>query len=570
MKINLGSGPLKIDGYKNVDVDESVRPDYVAPCDNLPFANDSLDEIFTSHMVEHLTPWHLHECFIEWHRVLKVGGTLAIETPNLEKIIDWMKSSNDYCSFASHGMAGLFGDALTYNDFMAHKWGYTPESLKNFLENCNFTDIKILRPKTHYPTRDFRIECRKKTVNSGKGGDSKIKVKWILSANENVASSRMQGTLIHKGLINQGVDSEIFLKPNVLLYDSPWEEINAWRIARLCSRSVVVVQKLRGNRTRKLIEWLSRCSCTTIYVACDLLDDGGAANAADLVICPSKNLARNIKVSDPTKVRVVQDPAEVIVSDSEISISDRTKGIKLAWIGHSSNWDSLKELHIALKYESLHDVTIVTCSDHPDADVSWSMERSVELLKNCDICVVPTSSGPFFEAKSANRILLAMGLGCPVIAGRIESYVDVIDHGISGYFAQDASEFETAINELRSPSLRATIAKEALIKVRDNYSSAQTVLAWKSVIEEAEKLRKSIPWLHTDLSKKERKLELDRVELLSKKYIFKRNISCGNFLGLISQLFRSCFICMRSPKLLGILWGIASDGVRDISKRARS
>ena len=83
LKLNLGAGGKPIGGYRNIDVKSGQRahplPDY---------ADDSVDEIRASHILEHFPHAQTLAVIREWYRVLKPGGTMKISVPNLDYIID--------------------------------------------------------------------------------------------------------------------------------------------------------------------------------------------------------------------------------------------------------------------------------------------------------------------------------------------------------------------------------------------------------------------------------------------------------------------------------------------------
>jgi len=56
MRLNLGCGNSKIDGYLNVDSQEACAPDQVVDLETFPwpFEDNSVDEIVMSHVLEHL------------------------------------------------------------------------------------------------------------------------------------------------------------------------------------------------------------------------------------------------------------------------------------------------------------------------------------------------------------------------------------------------------------------------------------------------------------------------------------------------------------------------------------
>ena len=85
MKLNLGCGYARLPGWVNADADPDCRPDVVCSAHDLPFDGGSADEVRALQLVEHLgyfrTRFFLSECW----RVLKPGGELGLETPDVEK-----------------------------------------------------------------------------------------------------------------------------------------------------------------------------------------------------------------------------------------------------------------------------------------------------------------------------------------------------------------------------------------------------------------------------------------------------------------------------------------------------
>ena len=75
--IDLGCGASKLPGAVGIDL---AFGDVHADCLSLPFPDNSIDVITTSHLIEHVDPVGLlYECA----RILKPTGRLLIEGPNL-------------------------------------------------------------------------------------------------------------------------------------------------------------------------------------------------------------------------------------------------------------------------------------------------------------------------------------------------------------------------------------------------------------------------------------------------------------------------------------------------------
>ncbi|MDP3880947.1 MAG: methyltransferase domain-containing protein [bacterium] len=82
-KLNIGSSTDKRPGFLNIDIDESAKPDIVRDIERgLPFDDNSVDEIFCSHTLEHIQD--LLFVLREFYRVLKNGAKLTIVVPLMD------------------------------------------------------------------------------------------------------------------------------------------------------------------------------------------------------------------------------------------------------------------------------------------------------------------------------------------------------------------------------------------------------------------------------------------------------------------------------------------------------
>ena len=82
MKINLGCGEKKLEGYVNVDV--CGNPDVCADLSVYPwpFESDSADEVFSEHFLEHVKDFEA--AILEMHRILKPEGVLHFKVPHFK------------------------------------------------------------------------------------------------------------------------------------------------------------------------------------------------------------------------------------------------------------------------------------------------------------------------------------------------------------------------------------------------------------------------------------------------------------------------------------------------------
>lgn len=170
MKINVGAGRHILDGWCNIDVQRSPRakrdPEIFADARNIPLPDECADEVMAIHVFEHFYYWECASVLAEWRRLLKPGGLLVLELPDLLKccqnVVDGTTDSGKHKD--QFGMWGLYGDPREADQYMAHRWGWSPGSLSSFLRENGFRAIAE-RPTQWHGTgrhrRDMRLEALK-------------------------------------------------------------------------------------------------------------------------------------------------------------------------------------------------------------------------------------------------------------------------------------------------------------------------------------------------------------------------------------------------------------------------
>lgn len=83
--LNLGCQIHYFDGWINQDVvsdDINIKAELYCDAAKLPLEDNSIDFIYSGHLIEHYYPDTVEEAVKEWHRVLKPGGRIVIVTPD--------------------------------------------------------------------------------------------------------------------------------------------------------------------------------------------------------------------------------------------------------------------------------------------------------------------------------------------------------------------------------------------------------------------------------------------------------------------------------------------------------
>jgi SAM-dependent methyltransferase len=157
LRLHLGCGSVRREGYVNLDKYPTKGADRVMPADRLYYGDASVDEIYTSHMIEHLSPEELESAVREWKRVLKPGGKITVRCPNFEVYLrEWLAGDEEYR--LGWGRINIFGHSGR-GEGMWHHIGISPGMLSRIFENHGFCTLKSEASPTR-PEYDKTMEYR--------------------------------------------------------------------------------------------------------------------------------------------------------------------------------------------------------------------------------------------------------------------------------------------------------------------------------------------------------------------------------------------------------------------------
>lgn len=166
--LNIGCGNVPIPGFINVDkfyypgseyplTDKRAVDAWVDTEDSkwlygdaldLPFPDDTFDQVMIIHCLEHLDMEQGNLAIKEAHRVLKPGGTFDVELPDLLKACQLMQEVHitpDGDNTKWHRVMGLLhGTTGSDGEGQYHLCGYTQEYLHFKLEERGFKDIEVV------------------------------------------------------------------------------------------------------------------------------------------------------------------------------------------------------------------------------------------------------------------------------------------------------------------------------------------------------------------------------------------------------------------------------------------
>lgn len=131
MKIHLGCGGRRLDGYVNIDV-QFVGADMHTDVRDLPFKDGSIDEIYASHVLEHFGRHEYKAVLKEWRRVIRTGGKIYIAVPDIESSINHYNEHHDLKVLVGQFWGGQ------RDEYDYHKIGFTFKTLEAALGEAGF------------------------------------------------------------------------------------------------------------------------------------------------------------------------------------------------------------------------------------------------------------------------------------------------------------------------------------------------------------------------------------------------------------------------------------------------
>jgi predicted SAM-dependent methyltransferase len=140
LRLNLGCGHLPLDGYVNCDARPLPGVDLVADVTELPFPDESIDEIRSAHLLEHFPQERLRRSLLPaWRRLLKPGAAFVAVVPDAGAMVaDHLSGAT---SFEDLRLV-TFGEQEYEGDY--HYTMFSPESLVALLEEAGFADVRVV------------------------------------------------------------------------------------------------------------------------------------------------------------------------------------------------------------------------------------------------------------------------------------------------------------------------------------------------------------------------------------------------------------------------------------------
>jgi predicted SAM-dependent methyltransferase len=162
---------LELGAEKNREMEGWTYVDLNGDCDltlnltkPIPFPNDSIDTIYSSHLLEHFEYPSLLNLLKECYRVIKPGGTFSVVVPNAGIYIRSYSNLDNfnveyYCKYRPALNYNSKIDYVNYIAYMAghHKYMFDEQNIITILEKTGFQKVALRNfdPTLDLPQRDY-------------------------------------------------------------------------------------------------------------------------------------------------------------------------------------------------------------------------------------------------------------------------------------------------------------------------------------------------------------------------------------------------------------------------------
>lgn len=162
-KLHLGCGEKILSGYINIDLFSKKADMKYDIKERLPFPDGSISEIYAQHIIEHFNRFEWDKIRQDWSRVLKKGGKLIIECPD---IIRCMKRYIDDTDNLREKLwiQTIYGKQESFGPGQDHKNGFYFEKIEKHLNDVGLSVISY--SYLHHDIKDdngfnIRVEAKK-------------------------------------------------------------------------------------------------------------------------------------------------------------------------------------------------------------------------------------------------------------------------------------------------------------------------------------------------------------------------------------------------------------------------
>ena len=136
LKLHLGCGDKKIEGYVNIDIRYMPNVDVVEDIRTLKsIKEETVSVIYVSHVLEHFGRLEYKEVLKRWCSLLVPKGILRLAVPDLESVFEYYQETKDLSKIRGF----LYGGQDYKENYHYCGWDY--KTLEEDLIECGFSSV---------------------------------------------------------------------------------------------------------------------------------------------------------------------------------------------------------------------------------------------------------------------------------------------------------------------------------------------------------------------------------------------------------------------------------------------
>lgn len=203
-------------------------------------------------------------------------------------------------------------------------------------------------------------------------------------------------------------------------------------------------------------------------------------NAA-LVVAGNEYLADRARAAGAKRVEILPS---VVDADLYAPAPARASGFAVGWIGSPVTAPYLEQVRAALEMltsSGQATVSLIGAGDAIKWDnahvhiLPWREESEIQHIQNFDVGIMPLLDEPFERGKCGYKLIQYMACGLPVVASPVGVNAQIVEHGVTGFLAENEQDWRQALAFLRdNPQKRREMGRAGRAKIEREYSLGAT------------------------------------------------------------------------------------------------
>jgi predicted SAM-dependent methyltransferase len=143
MKLHIG-GEQKKEGWKVLNIQKKDNVDFIGNITDLSqFENNSIEEIYASHVFEHVLQSEVNKTLKGIHRVLVDGGKFYVSVPDMDILCRMFIDPKAPLKVKHHAMIMMFGGQI--DKFDIHYFGWNHQLVIDFFGQAGFKKLERVK-----------------------------------------------------------------------------------------------------------------------------------------------------------------------------------------------------------------------------------------------------------------------------------------------------------------------------------------------------------------------------------------------------------------------------------------